>query len=307
VADIAVSVVITTHDRPGMVHEAVESARNQTLRDIEVVVVDDGSTEPVRLTGSNVRIIRNEAPVGVSEARNLGLEAARGDWVTFLDDDDILLPRMAETSLRAARETSLPSPIGVLGAMEVVDTVSGRVTEVRIPATQPKGSHYFLDGPPEHSYSAGNTLIAPASLLRSIGGWDGEVLVVEQDELFLRLNEVCSILGIPIVTYRMRAHDGKRLHQQFQTQATGMVRTVEKHRRTFQRFPSRHAHYVATAGAYYLQAGKWAPAIRATTKGMVISPSAKRLRWWLGSLGGPVGLRVYRAIRSWFTRSRGSG
>lgn len=85
-----VSVIIPTRNRPQLLATAVASALNQTYRNIEIIVVDDGSDTPLNLDLSDdrVRIIRNEKSVGGAAARNIGLRAARGEFLGLLDDDD---------------------------------------------------------------------------------------------------------------------------------------------------------------------------------------------------------------------------
>jgi glycosyltransferase involved in cell wall biosynthesis len=89
-----VSVVIPTKDRNREVPRAVMSALAQSVREIEVIVVDDGSTEPaqtaVRAASDDPRLVfhRNVAPTGPSAARNVGTALARGAFVAFLDSDD---------------------------------------------------------------------------------------------------------------------------------------------------------------------------------------------------------------------------
>jgi glycosyltransferase involved in cell wall biosynthesis len=90
-----VSIVIPCFNDEGFLGEAIESALAQTHAEVEVIVVDDGSTdgsgELARSFGSRVRVTRKPNG-GLSSARNRGVDIARGDYVTFLDSDDILMP-----------------------------------------------------------------------------------------------------------------------------------------------------------------------------------------------------------------------
>jgi glycosyltransferase involved in cell wall biosynthesis len=94
-AKYLVSVIITTHNRSKSVKEAIESVLAIQSRkfDIEIIVVDDGSTDntPEVLQLYPVIYLRTSG-VGMANARNTGLRAARGDFVTLLDDDDVWLP-----------------------------------------------------------------------------------------------------------------------------------------------------------------------------------------------------------------------
>jgi glycosyltransferase involved in cell wall biosynthesis len=90
-----VSVIIPTYNRAGCIGEAVESALNQTYKDFEIIVVDDGSTdntkEVLEPCLDRIRYLyQNNA--GVSAARNLGIQEASGQWVAFLDSDDVWMP-----------------------------------------------------------------------------------------------------------------------------------------------------------------------------------------------------------------------
>ena len=90
-----VSVVIPTHNRADMLYRAVKSVRDQTHEELEIVLVDDASSDgtPEMVKGwmredSRIKYLRNDRPRGASFARNRGIEAASGHWLALLDDDD---------------------------------------------------------------------------------------------------------------------------------------------------------------------------------------------------------------------------
>lgn len=149
------SIIIPTYNRPHLLPRAVESALAQTIEDFEVIVVDDASPEAVNLPEHpRLKVIRQPENRGGSAARNVGAKAARGQWITYLDDDDLLLPHMAEVSLEALAKghPSLPKPIAVLSGIEVIGE-DGQVKQTRIPPTLPKGSHFGLEEiKPEQSF-----------------------------------------------------------------------------------------------------------------------------------------------------------
>ena len=99
---IRTSVIITAHNRPDFLREALESIRGQTRPPHEMIVVDDGSTvdlSPALEGIKGVRLVRQEN-AGQQAARNHGSRLATGDWLLFLDDDDKYRPDHIETLAR---------------------------------------------------------------------------------------------------------------------------------------------------------------------------------------------------------------
>ena|SRR5579859_8189540 len=102
-----VSVIIPTYNRERFVAKAIESVLNQTFDDLEVIVIDDGSTDGTRRIlesyGERIRFICQEN-AGASAARNTGIEAAKGEWLAFLDSDDEWTPGYLAKQIQRAGE-----------------------------------------------------------------------------------------------------------------------------------------------------------------------------------------------------------
>src|SRR6266542_1529901 len=104
---IDVSVVIPTRGRVDFLSCAVGAALGQQGVNVEVVVVDDASPDGTaswvaKQREDRLRLVRQDTQRGVSAARNSGVQAARGTWVAFLDDDDAWAPDKLESQLSAA-------------------------------------------------------------------------------------------------------------------------------------------------------------------------------------------------------------
>ena len=96
-----VSIVLPTHNRPGLLREALDSVCSQTFSNWEALVVDDASTPGVALDRGDprIRILRHDAAQGGAAAKNTGIRHAQGEILAFLDDDDCYAPRYLERAL----------------------------------------------------------------------------------------------------------------------------------------------------------------------------------------------------------------
>jgi len=93
------SVILPTHNRPGLLAEALSSLNEQTFTDWEAVIVDDASTPPVSLNNPRLRIIRHDVSQGGAAAKDTGIHHASGEVLAFLDDDDLYAPQYLECAL----------------------------------------------------------------------------------------------------------------------------------------------------------------------------------------------------------------
>ena len=119
------SVIVPTFGRAAFLRDALDSIAAQTVGDFECIVVDDCSPDPVALSVNDARfrLVRHRSNTGPAAARNTGLDAAIGQYVCFLDDDDLWCPRRLELTLSAL----LPGRVvicagGQVGSQRVTNT-----------------------------------------------------------------------------------------------------------------------------------------------------------------------------------------
>jgi len=229
---VDVTVVVPTHNRPALLPRAVASALAQdgAVR-VEVLVVDDGSTPPAAVPDDpRVRLLRLDPNRGGSAARNAGLAAAAGRWVTWLDDDDELLPGMLEACLTALSGSDLPAPVAAVAGLEVVDVRSGTI-ERRRPPSLPRGRCWNLEpAQPGRSFQVKQSLVIEREVMLALGGFDEAFRARVHSELFLRLNPACSILGVDRPGYRFYRHDEGSVTGDMTLRAATLEALIEKHR-----------------------------------------------------------------------------
>jgi glycosyltransferase involved in cell wall biosynthesis len=147
---VIVSAVIPTRGRPELLRRAVRSALAQTLREIEVVVVIDGEDAATRLAleeltqqDGRLRVLPLATRVGGSDARNRGVEAALGEWIAFLDDDDEWLPGKLQAQMEAVAQSTAPV---LIGTCRMIARTPGKdyVWPRRMPARNEQIGEYVL-------------------------------------------------------------------------------------------------------------------------------------------------------------------
>ena len=113
-----VSVIVPVYNSEQELRDCLDSLVEQTEKDIEIIVIDDGSTdnspeieEEYQKKYPNVKVYRNERNLGQSETRNRGIELAEGDYIAFLDSDDYVNPGMYEELYQAAVDNNMPELI----------------------------------------------------------------------------------------------------------------------------------------------------------------------------------------------------
>jgi glycosyltransferase involved in cell wall biosynthesis len=204
----AVSIIIPCFNRAAMVADAIRSALDQ-VPDVEVIVIDDGSTDDSwRVISSFTSIVtKRTANRGVSAARNRGIELASGQFIQFLDSDD-LLPAGATAAMLAAASQLNPREIAV-GAAKVQSSS---------PNPPKYGFGAWWDAGPippplllRHPMPSGLPLF-PRAALTEAGGFDERLTIGEDYVLAVRLHSLgYRFVQQPIAAYVVRDHGGERL------------------------------------------------------------------------------------------------
>ncbi|HVS72508.1 MAG TPA: glycosyltransferase [Phycisphaerae bacterium] len=197
-----VSVIIPTWNGSAFIAETLQSVLAQTFSDLEILVVDDGSTDNttaiVQSFPSPVRLIRQKN-AGTAAARNTGLSEARGQWIAFLDHDDLWVPTKLQQQLAAAAS----SPCALYGGVQFFDGATGRVTCNHMP---PAGIdfHQLLG----FEIVALQSLFCPAQSARDLG-FDATLKGTDDWDFCIRLALQLPFIRIPQTLIRVRIHDAQ--------------------------------------------------------------------------------------------------
>jgi glycosyltransferase involved in cell wall biosynthesis len=311
-----ISVIMPARNAGAWIDVALASALSQTQARLEVIVIEDHSTDDTRervqrIAAADSRVILLDPPPGggrVAAARNWGLRQARGEWVAFLDADDVWLPGKLEKQLRLAAEDSRANLIYTnywlwdgerdleLRYAEDAPWREGEVTEPLI--------RWCLFG--------NSSVLVRRQALEAIGGYDTTLPGVEDWDLWLRLAEQgLWVRGLREPCLRYRIWDGN-LHRDRVHVHTGEVQIFEKALTRVQPPRRKRLYRAALARARgNLELARARPRVetdvRALRQALACAwwQSPGRTRWllWLAGAwlpeflgGGPVRRRIVREI-----------
>ena len=267
-----VSVVIPCFNQAHFLGEAIESVLAQTRHDVEVVVVDDGSTDNTSAVARRypgVRLVRQDN-AGLSRARNAGLATCAGTFVVFLDADDALLPAALDTAIRAFENH--PACALVFGHSMFVMDDGSRAPDAFTPTFT--DDHYG-------DVLAGCPIIAPGSVtyrravVEAIGGFHPDLSPAADYDIYYRLTRAHPVHCHGAVVAQYRRH-GSSMTSNPRTMLRANMTALRRQRRHVARRPRYWRAYrtgvrywqehlgtqVARALQQDLWSGRPAPAVR---------------------------------------------
>jgi glycosyltransferase involved in cell wall biosynthesis len=210
------SVIVPTRDRVERLRAAIDSLRVQTVSDLEIIVVDDGSTDgtgeflsDLESSDARIRTLRLGGGSGAAIARNAGLARASGEFLAFLDDDDTWVPSKAEEQIRYLQD----HPETGLVSCDFVVVADGRTAVHRGPTSFKGGTLYWAN------LLMGCTFVM---LRRSVFsfelGFDQAVVPAEDWDLWVRCAAERDVATIPrpLCTYALHGNQltgsSERIH-----------------------------------------------------------------------------------------------
>ena len=194
-SEVKVSVIIPTYNRDWAIRRSLESVLTQTFQDFELLIIDDGSTDQTQsilqaFQDPRIKITRTENQ-GISNARNCGIQQAKGEWIAFLDSDDEWLPH----KLQAQWEYHQKRPeLKIIHGEEIWIR-----QEVRV---NPKNKH-AKSGGWIFQKCLSLCLISPSAVMihrevfSQVGYFDPQMLVCEDYDLWLRITPFYQVGFIP--------------------------------------------------------------------------------------------------------------
>ena len=226
-----VSVIMPAFNREKFIAESIRSVLNQSFKDFELIVIDDGSTDKTLSVANEfssdprVKIFKNDSNLGIAKTRNKAVKFALGDYIAPLDSDDIWLDR---EKLRKQVEFLDENPDYAMlgGDIMHIDLNSTPVKKVLFPIYDSLIRNIILQFNP----FAQSTLLIRKSAIEKFGGYSTEYAICDDYDLWLKIGTKFKFTNIPQVLCGYRIH-GNNITQTRRLTAAREIREIVKKNR----------------------------------------------------------------------------
>ena len=211
-----VTVVIPTYNRVALVQQAIASVIAQTYWNWELIIVDDGSDDGtpeaiIAINDPRIKMLRKPHIGNIALLRNIGVDEGSGEWLAFLDSDDIWIPRKLEIQLFFLLQEEKRWGYGGFELMnDDMQTIPNKAGQYR-----PISGWIIKEVLSTEASVTIGTLMLERTLFEEAGGFnqDAKLIYREDYELILRLALKSEALAVPELLVRIREHEGRATNE----------------------------------------------------------------------------------------------
>jgi glycosyltransferase involved in cell wall biosynthesis len=206
-----VSVVMAVYNAECYLEEAIKSILNQTYKNLELIIVNDGSTDRSygileSIKDTRVKIIHQEKNQGAAYCLNLGVKYANGSWIAIHDADDLSMPNRIEEQVKYVLEHPEIASVGTFikcihGKEEISQDILAWEAEGHCAA-----SDYLFENRFFANYICHGSSMFSKAVFEKIGGYNPEYKIAYDYDLWMRMMEISPIHKLPKVLYQYRIY-----------------------------------------------------------------------------------------------------
>jgi len=276
-----ISVILPTFNRAATLPMACQSVLDQSFGDLELIIVDDGSSDDTAavvgaLGDERVRYIRQETNGGAASARNKGLEAAKGEFIAFQDSDDMWLP--GKLAAQLAQFETLPDDVGVVTGSKIVygRDENWNYGDGKVACAPPPSGRLSLEEDQVKRCLSGNRISLQNALFRRTcypdPEWFDPCAKANEDwEFSARLGQHTRIYeDVKPLVLAFISPDS--ISTQSRKKFIGLIRMIKKNRQQLSRYNDIHASHLIRIGRSLYRFGKLRWAARFILAGIRVSP-----------------------------------
>lgn len=272
-----ISIIIPTHNRAHLISRAIQSIIEQTYTNWELIIVDDGSTDNTEevlqpfLKDPRIDYLKKENS-GAAHSRNVGVEKASGEWITFLDSDDEAKVNWLEIINVEMQKQDADL---ICCGCERIDH-NGNLVDVMLPEP-----NQDLFGDTVYKMTNGGVFVIKKTLFDKVSGYDAELKSGQHTELAFRIIPLLlqnngKIINIFKSLIKIHIHLGERIRGNPSMKIEGTLRSLDKHKEFFKKRKELRANYEGTVGRNAFLLGKKRKSMEYFLKSFQSKPSLTR-------------------------------
>lgn len=202
-----ISVVIPTNNRSSLLLNAIKSVQEQTYKQLEIIVIDDASTDDTKkvvnsIKDNRIKYFKNDNSQGGSYSRNKGIENSSGDYIAFLDDDDEWVPEKLYMQIKVIENDK---KIGLVYTGAEIIYLPQNIKYYNKPNKQGDLSQAII----KHNYiGTTSSVLIRKEILKASGGFDTRLPALQDYDLWIRICQKSRIgyVNQPLIKYYNYAH-----------------------------------------------------------------------------------------------------
>lgn len=299
-----VSVIIPTHNRAEYLCAAIASVLNQTFKDIEIIVADDGSTDHTRevvrsFKDKRIKYIANKRNLGPSATRNYAILESKGEYIAFLDDDDEWVPEKLQKQVELL-DICPPDICGVYSDRLIIDRLSNKIISEGLQSNRVRGN--LLSQLTIRNQINTCTVLLRKRCLDKVGLFDETISYMEDRDLWIRLSLNWDFEYINEPLTRTYVHKQGHLSARLKEQIKGREKLLTKYSNLFNQERKTWSKLHLLQGAQYCQLKNMKKGRRNFVKGIKIYPF--NFNAYLYLLSAFLGSNAYQRLRKSFKISK---
>ena len=294
-----VSIIIPTYNRANFLPRTIKSVLNQTFQDFELIIVDDCSTDNTQEVvkefqkkDDRIRYIRLDKNSGApAHPRNVGIQNARGNFISFLDSDDECFPEKLEKQLELFEKG--PADLGFVGCNALmVEEKNGKILkEIKLPSFLKRNTFEKLL---EHCFMNISVLIK-SRVLDNVGLFDENLKFAEDWDMWIRISYKYNFDFVLKPLLKRYIHGGNVTQTlSVDEKIKDLKYILKKYKNLYRKYPEAHSIRLRNMGTIYLLGGDMKMARKYFIKAIKVSPWY--LRSYLNFIVSLLGKSVYKRL-----------
>ena len=249
-----VSIIIPTYNRANLLSRAIKSILNQTFKDFELIIVDDGSTDNTRQVvekfqkeDSRIKYIWQENSGAPARPKNTGIKNSTGEYIAFLDDDDEWLPEKLEKQLKLF-ENSEKNNLGFVGCNFYINE-DNKTKLYKIP----KMKNVFKNLLEGVVINGSSGIMIKKLVIGNVGLFDENFKSSEDWDLWIRISQKYDFDFIKEFLFKRYFHGGNLTKTgSYCTKIKELKYLLEKYQSSYKKFPIIYSKILRNIGTIYL-------------------------------------------------------